>query len=69
LTDVGASNQWITKVRTLLFLAAMVPVLVGVLLLVLFSLVLASPLMIYAGIRGKHLKDPRRKADNFDPWG
>jgi hypothetical protein len=56
-----------TKVRTLLFLAAMAPVLVGVVILVLFSLVLASPLMIYAGIRGKHLKDPRRKSDDFAP--
>jgi len=64
LTQAGVSNPWIAKVRTLLFLAVMVPVLVGVVILVLFSLVLASPLMLYAGIRGKHLKDPRRNSDS-----
>lgn len=50
--------------RTFAFLVAIVPLMLGVAVLVLFSLVLASPLMIYASIRGKHLKDPRRTEDS-----
>jgi hypothetical protein len=50
-----------TRIRTIWFLFAMIPVVIVTGLLGLFSLVLCSPLMIYAGIRGKHLKDPWSK--------
>ncbi len=46
------------KIRTIWFLFAMIPVAMLTGFLGLLSLVLCSPLMIYATIRGKHLKDP-----------
>ncbi len=50
-----------TRIRTIWFLFAMIPVAAVTGLLGLFSLVLCSPLMIYASIQGKHLKDPFSK--------
>jgi hypothetical protein len=49
------------KIRTIWFLTAMIPLILAVGILGVASLVLTSPLMIYAGIRGKHLKNPWRK--------
>ncbi len=49
------------KIRTIWFLTAMIPLVLAVGILGVASLVLTSPLMIYAGIRGKHLKNPWRK--------
>lgn len=49
------------KIRTIWFLTAMIPLIVIVGILGAASLVLTSPLMIYAGITGKHLKNPWRK--------
>jgi hypothetical protein len=46
------------QLRTIWFLVAMIPLVLITFLLGLLSLVVASPLTIYAGIRGKHLKDP-----------
>jgi hypothetical protein len=51
-----------TRLRTLWFLLAMVPALFIMTVFVVLSLVVASPLIIYAGITHKHLKDPRRSA-------
>ncbi len=51
-------HPWAQPVRTIWFIAAMIPVLVLVAVLSLLSLVLMTPLMVYAAIRGKHLKDP-----------
>ncbi|HMK36562.1 MAG TPA: hypothetical protein VK463_15925 [Desulfomonilaceae bacterium] len=54
-------QQAANKIRTIWFLFAMIPVVFFVGLLGLVSLVLMSPLMIYAKICGKHLKDPFRR--------
>jgi hypothetical protein len=48
------------QVRTVGFLIAMIPVAVATAILGLVSLVLMTPLMIYAAFRGKHLKNPWR---------
>ncbi len=50
------------KIRTLWFLTAMIPLMLLAGALGAVSLLLTSPLMVYAGIRGKHLKDPWRKS-------
>jgi hypothetical protein len=52
------------KLRTIWFLFAMIPMVVVTGLLGILSIVLLSPLMIYATIRGKHLKDPWQKKRN-----
>lgn len=62
----GVSKPWVAKVRTLVFLTVMAPVLLAFTVLILCSLILVSPLMIYAGFRGKHLKDPRKNPHNLD---
>lgn len=49
------------KIRTLAFLACMIPILAVVVLLLCMSLILCAPLMIYAAIQGKHLKNPWRR--------
>jgi hypothetical protein len=49
-------------IRTAWLLLAMIPVAVLSALFGLLTLVIASPLTIYASIMGKHLKDPRRKS-------
>jgi len=48
------------QIRTVGFLMAMIPVAAAAAILGLLSLVLLSPLMIYAAFRGKHLKSPWR---------
>ncbi len=60
-----SKNQWAKtaeKIRTLWFLTAMIPLMLLAGCLGVFSLVLTSPLMVYANIRGKHLKDPWGKS-------
>ncbi len=57
------------QLRTLWFLAAMIPLVLFLFLLGLLTLVVASPLTIYAGIRGKHLKDPWRKPGGPGSFG
>ncbi|MBI5250804.1 MAG: hypothetical protein HY912_15040 [Desulfomonile tiedjei] len=49
------------KIRTIWFLTAMIPLIIVVGVLGVASLVLTSPLMIYATVQGKHLKNPWRK--------
>jgi len=49
------------QIRTIWFLVAMIPLVLLTFFLGIVSLVVASPLTIYAGMRGKHLKDPWRK--------
>jgi len=66
LGRAGVSKPWVAKVKTLVFLTVMAPLLLAFTVLVLCSLILVSPLMIYAGIRGKHLKDPRKNPDNWE---
>jgi hypothetical protein len=46
------------RIRTIWFLFAMIPLAMLTAFLGLLSLVLCSPLMIYARLQGKHLKDP-----------
>ncbi len=48
-------------IRTIWFMFAMIPPLIFVGFLGLLSLVITTPLMIYAAIVGKHLKDPRAR--------
>jgi hypothetical protein len=53
-------------IRTLWFLVAMIPVILIAGLMGLFSLILVSPLIIYASLKGTHLKDPlRSKKDQY----
>ncbi len=53
--------QWAANIRMVWFMLAMIPVVAVSGLLALSALVACSPLMLYAHITGKHLKDPRRK--------
>ncbi|MFC1834401.1 hypothetical protein ACFL2Q_06670 [Thermodesulfobacteriota bacterium] len=46
------------QIRTIGFLLAMLPVILLGILLGVFTVLLTLPLQIYAGIRGKHLKNP-----------
>ncbi len=58
------NQRWLAisaRIRTVGFLMAMIPMVGVVTLLCLLSLVLISPLMVYAIVRGKHLKDPWKK--------
>lgn len=48
------------KIQTICFLVLMIPVLATAAVLFLLSLVLCTPLMIYASIKGVHLKNPWR---------
>ncbi len=49
------------KIRTIWVMFAMIVPLIFAGILTVLSLVLTTPLMIYARIVGKHLKDPRSK--------
>ena len=49
------------KIRTIGFLLLMAPILAVVALIFCLSLILCTPLMIYAFINGKHLKNPWRR--------
>lgn len=54
-------NGWseiAVKVRTVWSLVAMIPLIVLVLCMGVLSVLICTPLIVYAGIRGKHLKDP-----------
>lgn len=55
----GRWPLWAEKIRTIWFLTAMIPVVIVTAAVGLLSLVLVSPLIVYAFIKGKHLKDPR----------
>lgn len=48
------------KIRTIWFLLAMIPVVMVTAVVGVLSLVLVSPLILYAFVAGKHIKDPRR---------
>jgi len=52
----------LTRAKTIGFILALIPVMLAALLVGLLSLVIASPLMVYASILGKHLKDPRKNS-------
>jgi len=52
------------NIRTVWFLAAMIPVVLIATALGMTTLLLTSPLMLYATLRGKHLKNPWRKPLN-----
>jgi hypothetical protein len=47
-------------IRTIWFMFATIPLMLFVALLGLLSVGMVSPLIIYAGLKGKHLKDPLR---------
>ncbi len=58
------SNNWLAAaaaIRTIGFMFAIIVPLIFVGFLGLLSLVVTTPLMLYAAIVGKHLKDPRTK--------
>ena len=58
-----SNSEWLqiaAKFRTIWFLTAMIPGMVVAFLVGILSLVLTTPLMVYAAMRGKHLKDPWR---------
>ncbi len=60
------SNNWLAAaaaIRTIGFMFAMILPLIFVGFLGLLSLVVTTPLMLYAAIVGKHLKDPRSKTE------
>jgi multisubunit Na+/H+ antiporter MnhG subunit len=46
------------KVRTIWALFAMIPLMILALFLGILAVVITSPLITYAAIRGKHLKSP-----------
>lgn len=61
-------RQWAEtaeKIRTFWFLTAMIPLMLLAGCIGILSLILTSPLMVYANIRGKHLKDPWGKAGDL----
>jgi hypothetical protein len=58
----GMDQRAATRLRTLWFLLAMVPAIFLMTVLVILSLVVTSPLIVYAKVFHKHLKDPRRSA-------
>ena len=63
------SNNWLAAaaaIRTIWFMFAMILPLIFVGFLGLLSLVVTSPLMLYAAIVGKHLKDPRTRDRGFE---
>ncbi len=56
------NSNWLAaaaSIRTIWFISAMILPLILVWFLGILSLVITSPLMLYAKIVGKHLKDPR----------
>ena len=66
---MNKSNNWLAAaaaIRTIWFMFAMILPLIFVGFLGLLSLVITSPLMLYAAIVGKHLKDPRIKDRGLD---
>jgi hypothetical protein len=68
-TELFKSNNWLAAaaaIRTIWFMFAMIIPLIFVGFLGLLSLVITTPLMVYARIVGKHLKDPRIKDRYLD---
>jgi len=68
-TQLIKSNNWLATadaIRTIWFMFAMILPLIFVGFLGLLSLVITTPLMLYAAIVGKHLKDPRIKHTGLD---
>jgi hypothetical protein len=64
---VKRNSNWLAvaaSIRTIWFMTAMILPLILVWLLGILSLVITSPLMLYAKILGKHLKDPRISDEN-----
>jgi hypothetical protein len=55
---VRGRSEIAVKVRTLWALFAMIPLVVLAVSIGVLSVLICTPLMVYAGIRGKHLKDP-----------
>jgi hypothetical protein len=53
------------KIRTIGFLVAMIPMAMVVGLLGVLMLALTSPVIVYARIFGKHIKDPWRGSGIF----
>ena len=63
------NSNWLAaaaSIRTIWFMLAMILPLILVWFLGILSLVITSPLMLYAKIVGKHLKDPRTGDKNPD---
>jgi hypothetical protein len=59
---VDPDSRWAAtaaRIRTIWFLTAMIPVMVIAGILTLLAVLASSPLMIYSGLKGGHLKDPR----------
>jgi hypothetical protein len=68
-TQLIQSNNWLAAaaaIRTIWFMCAMILPLIFVGLLGALSLLATTPLMLYARIVGKHLKDPRTKNRDLD---
>jgi hypothetical protein len=64
---VERNSNWLAaaaSIRTIWFMLAMILPLILVWFLGILSLVITSPLMLYAKILGKHLKDPRTSDKN-----
>ncbi len=52
-------------IRTFWFITAMVPILMLVCCLLVIAFILMIPVMLYAGIKGVHLKDPWSPRDGL----
>jgi hypothetical protein len=59
---ITAKSVLLTKVKTIWFLFALIPIMLATLLVAVSLLVLGTPLIVYAWIRGKHLKNPWRNS-------
>ncbi len=61
MSDRTLTPQLADMIRAAWFVLAMIPVVAVSGALAFFALVLCAPLMLYAAITGKHLKDPRNR--------
>jgi hypothetical protein len=52
-------------IRTVGFLFATIPLLMGAAVVGLLTLVLVSPLIVYSSLTGKHIKDPFRQSNSL----
>lgn len=59
--------EWAAGIRTIWFLTAMIPVVILTALIGVLSLVIVSPLIVYAFVTGRHIKDPRRNRHGTTP--
>jgi hypothetical protein len=62
MNDSARRSPLMAKIRTLWFLTAMIPVALVALLLGILTLIVTLPLIIFAALTGKHLKDPRKRS-------